>query len=524
MASVADLDPTPLDAPDTGALYIEKLVRRLAASGDRPCLSHSGREVTAAALVAQVHRYAKVLDGLGIRRGDVVALLAPNRPDALAIRYAANVIGAGATYLSIPSTAEARASLIAAIDPQLLVAFPETAAYVPNGVAVPLAGIGLAASGWVSLDEAAARQSGEPVTCRAKADDLAVIVSSGGSTGVPKGSWRTFATYTAMVNVPSPQDRRQFINGPLAYLSQVLVDVTLLGGGTVVLRDHYDAIETLETISSEQITDLFLVEPQLFDLMDHPALAGADLSSLRTLSHIGASAPPTLRLRARERFGPRIVHTYGASEEGLVSILTAAEDDPANAEHFHSAGRVLPHVEVRLRRDDGTLAPVGETGSIEVRSPSMAQGYRNRPDLEAGAFHDGWYRSNDLGRIDADGYLHIYGRVVDVDMVEGRMVSPILIEDTLCRLPEVRYATVVIDREQSRRIAVLLPWPNTRIDCEACRRAVSAEHGQAVAATLLFLTPEAIPLTPQGKPDRQTIMALARIQVPGGQPGPHQLR
>ena len=69
--------------------------------------------------------------------------------------------------------------------------------------------------------------------------------------------------------------------------------------------------------------------------MDHPELESADLSSLRTLTHIGASAPPALRLRARQRFGPRVVHTYGASEEGLVSVLTAAEDDPVNLEHFH---------------------------------------------------------------------------------------------------------------------------------------------------------------------------------------------
>ena len=163
--------------------------------------------------------------------------------------------------------------------------------------------------------------------------------------------------------------------------------------GTVVLRDRYEAIDTLETIAADRITDLFLVEPQLFELMDHPDLESADLSSLRTLTHIGASAPPALRLRARQRFGPRVVHTYGAIEEGLVSVLTAAEDDPANPEHFHSAGRVFPHVEVRLRRNDGTIAVASETGSIEVRSPAMAQGYRNRPDLEATAFRDGWYRS-----------------------------------------------------------------------------------------------------------------------------------
>ena len=132
-----------------------------------------------------------------------------------------------------------------------------------------------------------------------------------------------------MVNVPSPPGRRQLINGHLAYLSQVLVDVTLLGGGCVVLRDAFDAADTLETIESERITDLFLVEPQLFDVMDHPDVYRRDLSSLRTLSHVGASAPSTLRRRARHRLGPVIAHTYGASEQGMVSALSPREHDPA---------------------------------------------------------------------------------------------------------------------------------------------------------------------------------------------------
>jgi fatty-acyl-CoA synthase len=272
-------------------------------------------------------------------------------------------------------------------------------------------------------------------------------------------------------------------------------------------------MDTLETIAAERITDLFLVEPQLFELMDHPGLESADLSSLRTLTHIGASAPPTLRLRAHRRFGARVVHTYGASEEGLVSVLSPAEADPANAERFHSAGRILPDVEVRLRRDDGTIADAGETGSIEVRSPGMAQGYCNRPDLEATAFQDGWYRSGDLGRINADGYLHILGRAVDMAMIDGRMVSPTLIEETLCRLPEIRYAAVVVDQDQARRAAVVTPWPGMTIDHAACFGAVAAEFGEAVARSLLLLPRMAIPLTQQGKPDREAIRALGRADA-----------
>ena len=203
-------------------------------------------------------------------------------------------------------------------------------------------------------------------------DDVAVIVSSGGSTGVPKGSWRTFAAYSAMVGVPSPADRRQLVNGHLAYLSEVLVDITLLGGGVVVLKDGYEAADTLATIEAERITDLFLVEPQLFELMDHPDVASRDLSSLRTLTHIGASAPPTLRRRAREVFGPVLVHTYGASEEGLVSVLLTGRVRPGISRAVHlgrprpaacrgplAPGRWHAGRAGRGRRDRGALARDG---------------------------------------------------------------------------------------------------------------------------------------------------------------------
>src|SRR5258708_39949631 len=83
-------------------LYIERLVKRLEASGNRTCLRHSGRDIAASDFLNSIHRYARTLDSLRIGRGDVVALLAPNHPDALALRHAAPLLGAGAAFLSLP--------------------------------------------------------------------------------------------------------------------------------------------------------------------------------------------------------------------------------------------------------------------------------------------------------------------------------------------------------------------------------------------------------------------------------------
>jgi fatty-acyl-CoA synthase len=273
-----------------------------------------------------------------------------------------------------------------------------------------------------------------------------------------------------------------------------------------VLENSYESADTLAVIEAERITDLFLVEPQLFDLMDHPDVARRNLSSLRSITHIGASAPPVLRRRARERLGPVIAHTYGASEMGIVSALSPREQDPARAETFACSGRVLPGVEIRFRRGDGTLAAPGDIGSIEVRSPAMAGGYRNRPDLEARAFRHGWYCSGDLGLIDTEGCLQILGRAVDITWIDDDMVSPTMIEDALCELPFVRYAVVVVDADKACWIAAVVPWPGSAVDPAQCRDLVARRFH---AAPLAVVEVGSMPLTEQGKPDRAAILSGA---------------
>src|SRR5690242_12003545 len=124
------------------ATYIEGLVEALGAAGERPVLRHEGREVAGAALLAEVHRYARALDGLGIGRGDLVALLAPNTPEALAVRYAAHLVGAAAVYLSVPPDPERRARMIAQFAPALVVVFPETTTLLPETVTAPVVAVG----------------------------------------------------------------------------------------------------------------------------------------------------------------------------------------------------------------------------------------------------------------------------------------------------------------------------------------------------------------------------------------------
>jgi fatty-acyl-CoA synthase len=487
--------------------YIEGMIEALRRAGDQPLLRWDGADTTGSELLAAIYRYARALESLGVARGDLVAMYAPNRPEALALRYATHLIGAASVYLSAPPDPGKRAQMLVDFRPRLVVVFPETAHLLPS-TAVPCVAIGLVGDVPLRLDELASGQDPAPMASRARPGDLAVVISSGGTTGVPKGSVRDFTSYTNTVAVPSPRTRRQLANGKLAYLTQVLVDITLLGGGRVILQSTYESAATLAAIESERITHLFLVEPQLFDLMDHPDVTRRDLSSLSVLTHIGAAAAPVLRMRAWDRLGPVIAHTYGASEMGLVSALTPSEHDLAHPDRFACAGHVLPGVRVRFRSPDGTLDE--RAGAMEVRSPDMASGYLRRPIEQAANFIDGWYRPGDLGELDDKGYLHIRGRVVDCTEIDGRLVTPVALQDLLCRRPDVRYAVIVFDPDTGTRVVAVLPWPGRAVSTTGCLETISDGFGRSVASTVVILPVGWIPLTEQGKPNRPEIRRLGR--------------
>ncbi|MFO1147584.1 MAG: class I adenylate-forming enzyme family protein [Alsobacter sp.] len=487
--------------------YIDAVVGTLAARRDEVVLISRDAPWRADDFLHCIHRYARALRSDGLGAGTLVALWAPNTAQALAIRYAANLIGAATCFLSTPATAEARAELLQQMAPDLVVIFPETVHLLPSSLTAAVMSVGETGRDFPRLDDLAAAASPRAVASTARPHDLAVIISSGGSTGVPKGSCRDFAAYASLALSHSNPGRRQLVNGKLAYLSQVLVDQTLTGGGVVVLRDHFDPADTLSQIERHRITDLFLVEPQLFALMDHSGLEGAKPESLQRLLHIGASAPATLRRRAFERFGPVLVHTYGASEAGLVSRL-GPDGYAADSDALCSAGQVLPGVEVRLRRADGAIAGAGGTGAIEVRSSATASGYRNAPERTAAAFADGWYLSGDLGTFDAAGRLHVLGRAKDIVQEGEKVISPTLIEELLCHERSVRCASVVRDVSERRWVALVQPAKGV-VDFAPCRSAIASTLGNAVADETMLIERAAVPLTEQGKPDRAAILCLA---------------
>lgn len=487
--------------------YFERALARAEVEPDVAVIRDRERELTGREFAGMVFRMARALESTGLGRRNRVGILPKTSPEALAVRYAAGLLGATTSFIPNRESDEYLHAFLAHVGADILVVFPETAAAASAAIAAGLVSsvlsLGPVPGIEIDLLARAEAMASDPVAGRADPEELWALISSGGTTGVSKASRRSFAAYDRMIDVGPTPDRRQLVCSPLAYVSQVLTDQVIFGGGLVVFRERFDPAEVLRTIEAERITHIGLVEPGLVELIDHPDLPDRDLSSLVAITHIGADAPANLRRRLLERAGPVLAHPYGASEAGIVSMLAAPEYDLSHPELLETAGRPLPGVEVRIVGDRGSEASPGEEGEIVVRSGAAADGYDVTPARSS--FVDGEYRTGDLGLIDDRGYLHVRGRAEDARIVDGRSVTPLDVANALCAHPDVRYAVAAPLGPAAGFGALAVTAPAASVTAADLRSYLIAEHGAHVAPEVIALD-ERIPTTEQGKPDRSVLV------------------
>jgi 2-furoate---CoA ligase len=203
-----------------------------------------------------------------------------------------------------------------------------------------------------------------------------------------------------------------------------------LVGGCFVPQARWDAGQALRLIEEQRITSLYLAPTLFHDLVHHPDLAQRDVSSVRALGYAGAAMTSTMVRRCSEVFSPEVfVNHYGSTE---IYTFTIGRDQLAKP---GCAGR--PAVNTRLRIDES-----GEI-CVDLTSDEAFGGYWNRPDADAKALVDGWYRTGDTGHLDDDGDLWIDGRVDDMIISGGENIHPLEVEDVLASHHGVHEIAVV---------------------------------------------------------------------------------
>jgi len=281
----------------------------------------------------------------------------------------------------------------------------------------------------------------------APTDAPALILSTSGSTGEPKGSVLSHrALRIANESWAGPvlglgESDTVLATLPLAHsfgLNGALL-APLLSGARVCLMERFASDDALAAIGRFRVSVLPAVATMFRRLLDAPGLATADLSSLRLAVSGAAPCPWELAQEWRQRTGVRLLRGYGMTE--LFRPISYLVDDPRDLPD--AIGRVVPGVELRVVDDDGRALGSGEVGELWIKSPAALDAYAGAPDATEAAIADGWFKTGDLASLSADGFVRIAGRKKELILRGGYSVVPGEVEAVLLTHPDVAEAAVV---------------------------------------------------------------------------------
>lgn len=368
---------------------------------------------------------AATLRKRGVDAGQRVALMASNRPEFIAAVHAIWRLGAAAVLISPAWKRDEVEHALALTDPADAVGdHPVLAGLMPM----------------LHLDEPVVA-TGSGITAAQPAGD-AVLVFSSGTTGLPKAVRHTHASLDAAVRHwraalgLTERDRLQVTTPPSHILGLLNILTALRAGAFVRLHPRFDIDRMLRHIETDRITIEMAVAPIALAMASHPGLESYDLSSLRYIMWGATPVTASIAETVTRRTGIGWIPAYGTTELPVIAC------NPLCGARLDSVGRAVPGVQVRaVALDTGAPVGPGEVGEIQARAESLMAGYLPAA-ATAEVSDDGWYRTGDVGWLDADGWLRITDRLKEMIKVRGFQVAPAEIEAVLHGHPAVKDCAV----------------------------------------------------------------------------------
>jgi long-chain acyl-CoA synthetase len=433
----------------TSPLEDRTLAPILSGAAEDIAIVHGSRRITYEELAERIARLAQGLSAIGIGPRDPVALVMRDGPEFVVGFLAVACLRAVAVPLDPRYKAAELRFCMAECGVRAVIADADKAALcreLSRGGEVISAGE--AGAGAVTLESLIAGHAPAELT-GALPDDDVVFQYSAGCTGGPKRVPRTqgqlrFEADSVLSTLALTSADVVFSAIPLFHsygLGTCMLAALRSGATLVILEDAHPFVlqrdHALEILERERAT-VFPAVPFILKLLAEAPGPG-DLSALRLCLSAAAALPrPTFEAFA-QRFGVPIRQLYGSTETGAVAANL--DDDPWAT--WRSVGRPLEGVEVNVLGPSGEPAAAGRIGEIAIRSPAVTRGYGDMPEVNHDVFSDGWFASNDRGRLDEAGRLHITGRQQVLIHVKGDKVDPIEVEDVLAVHPAVREVVVV---------------------------------------------------------------------------------
>ena len=449
---------------------------------DREFLVHEDERSTYEGFARATIALARQLQADGVRKGDRVAVIMRNLPEWPVAFFAGVLAGAIVTPLNAWWTgAELEYGLadsgtkVAIVDDERLERLAE---HLPNLPALArvyaarlktphsdrrvraLEDVIAAVNGWGQLPDAPSPE------VDLSPEDLATILYTSGTTGRPKGALGTHRNMTSNIAAGGISAARNFLRAgeplPEADPHKLPQRVTLLvvpffhatglsatlgptmnAGGKIVLMRRWDAEPAMQLIEREKVNSTGGVPTIAWQLIEHPARAKYDLSSLVAVTYGGAPSAPELVRKIAETFpGSQPGNGWGMTETTATFTSHLGKDYENRPD---SAGPAAPVGEMQIRdpADGKTVLSEGAVGELWCRGPQVVVGYWNKPEATAESFVDGWLRTGDLARIDAEGFLFIIDRAKDMLIRGGENIYCVEVENVLYDHPAVIDAALV---------------------------------------------------------------------------------
>jgi acyl-CoA synthetase (AMP-forming)/AMP-acid ligase II len=476
--------------------------------GTRDALIAGDRRLSFADLDACSRAFATHLAARGVGPGDRVAVMTTNRPEFVLAVHGISRRGAAAVLLS-PAWK--------AVEVSHALALTTPVHAVTDGAATALLGDALGDAAITDLDDeptvAAAfdpDRAADAPGVDVALDDESLLVFSSGTTGLPKAVRHTHRSmghateHWCRTLGLSADDRFQVATPPSHILGLLNLLAAASAGATVRLHARFDLDQVLGCIEADRITLEMAVAPIALAMANHPRLEDFDLSSLRYIMWGATPVSAQVATAVTERTGVRWLPAYGASEVPVIAGNPV--DDPA---HWRLDSAGLPPDDVELRvvdLDTGAVRPPGETGEIQVRSPSVMAGYLP-DDANADAFADGWYRTGDVGWLEPEGWVHLTDRSKEMIKVNGFQVAPAEVEGVLHGHPAVLDCAVFglpDERAGEVPVGVVQLDPDQVVTTDDLQQLV-ADSLATYKQLRHVVVVDAIPRLPSGKVLRRTL-------------------
>ena len=470
---------------------------RPAKLADRVCMRDMNVELTYAEVARRVDAVAEQFAAAGVGRGDVVAVMLPNRVELLLGLMAAWRLGAAATPVNPVFTANEAGYQIGDSGAKLLLASDPAADYE-----VPV----------LSADELSASPFGSLPAPDTSLDDLALVIYTSGSTGRPKGVMLDHANLLAMaasINeaIKLDPDDNCLLVLPLFHVNAILVSclAPIMADGQVTILSRF-APDTFFAALSRYHATYFSAVPAIYArLAELPTEQLGDTSSVRFAVCGAAPVPVELLQRSESRFGFPIIEGYGLTEGTCASTINPL----TGMRKPGTVGVALPGQQVATMRADGSFAATGESGEVVIKGPNVMRGYLNRPQASAATVVDGWLHTGDVGVLDDDGYLTIVDRIKDMIIRGGENIYPKEIESVLCRHGAVLQAAVIgVPHEIYGEVPVayVATYPDASVTAEDLQALCRANLTKIKLPMVIHIVPE-LPKNAVGKIDKPALRA-----------------